>query len=58
MFIAYELLLDAYSKHLLGAALAPPNLTAALMALVGIIVNYTMTTYMSRVGTTKLTVQP
>jgi cation diffusion facilitator family transporter len=50
VFIAYELLLDVYSKLLLGTALTPPNFTAALMALVGIIVNYTMTTYMTRVG--------
>jgi cation diffusion facilitator family transporter len=49
-FIAYELLLDVYRKLLLGGSLAPPDLTAALMALVGIIVNYSMTTYMSRVG--------
>lgn len=49
-FIAYEILLDVYSKLLLGGALTPPNLTAALMALVGIIINYSMTTYMSRVG--------
>lgn len=50
IFIAYELLLDLYSKLLLGGALTPPNLTAALMALIGIVVNYTMTTYMARVG--------
>jgi cation diffusion facilitator family transporter len=50
VIIAYELLLNIYGKLLIGAALTPPNLTAALMALVGIIVNYTMTTYMTRVG--------
>ena len=50
IFIAYEILLDVYRKLLLGGALTPPDLTAALMALVGIVVNYTMTTYMTRVG--------
>ncbi len=50
VFIAYEILSEVYRKLLLGGALTPADLTAALMALVGIVVNYTMTTYMTRVG--------
>lgn len=49
-FIVYEILLEVYGKLILGAALTPPSLIAALMALVGIVVNYVMTTYMTKVG--------
>jgi cation diffusion facilitator family transporter len=48
--IAYEILSEVYQKLLLGGQLAPPDWTAALMALIGIVVNYSMTTYMMRAG--------
>lgn len=48
--IAYEILSEVYHKFLLGGELAPPDWTAAVMALIGIAVNYAMTTYMMRAG--------
>lgn len=50
VFIAYEIISEAYSKLLLMGSLAPPDWTAALMAIVGIAVNITMTRYMMNVG--------
>ena len=50
IIIVYELLSEVYLKLLLGAALTPPSWIAAGMALVGIVVNFTMTTYMSKTG--------
>jgi cation diffusion facilitator family transporter len=50
VFIAYEIISEAYHKIILMGALAPPVWTAALMALIGIGVNFGMTTYMMRVG--------
>jgi len=50
VIIAYELLFDVYQKLLLGGALTPPNWTAAIMALVGVVVNFTMTNYMTKTG--------
>jgi cation diffusion facilitator family transporter len=50
VFIAYEIIREAYGKLLLMGALTPPDWTAALMALIGIGVNLSMTTYMMRVG--------
>ncbi len=50
VFIAYEIISEAYSKLLLMGSLAPPDWTAALMAIIGIAVNITMTRYMMNVG--------
>lgn len=50
VFIAYEILSEAYNKLLLMGALTPPDWTAAIMALIGIGVNLSMTTYMMRIG--------
>lgn len=50
VFIAYEIISEAYKKLLLMGSLAPPDWTAAVMAIIGIGVNLTMTTYMTRVG--------
>ena len=50
VFIAYEIISEAYSKLLLMGSLTPPDWTAALMAIVGIAVNITMTRYMMNVG--------
>ena len=48
--IAFEILSEVYQKLLLGGGLAPPGWTAAIMALVGIIINFTMTNYMTKTG--------
>jgi len=50
VFIAYEIISEAYGKLLLMGSLAPPDWTAALMALIGIAVNISMTRYMMKVG--------
>ena len=50
VFIAYEIISEAYNKLLLLGTLTAPDWTAAIMALIGIGVNLTMTTYMMRVG--------
>ncbi len=50
IIIAYEISIDVYQKLLLGVNLPPPGWIAALMALVGIAVNFTMTNYMSNIG--------
>ena len=48
--IAFEILSEVYQKLLMGGGLAPPGWTAAIMALVGIIINFTMTNYMTKTG--------
>jgi len=48
--VAYEILSDVYIKLLIGESLPAPDWIAAVMALIGIIVNYTMTTYLIRSG--------
>ncbi len=50
IIIAYEILLDVHQKLLLGGGLAPPGWTAAIMALVGIVINFAMTNYMTKTG--------
>ena len=50
LIVAYEILSGVYVKLLSGTALAPPELIAALMALIGIFVNLIMTTYLTRSG--------
>lgn len=49
VIVAYEILLEAYKKIVEGAA-TTPDITAALMALIGIFVNYIMTIYLIRSG--------
>ncbi len=48
--VAYEILSGVYVKFTSGAVLVAPEITAALMAIVGIFVNLTMTTYLIRSG--------
>lgn len=48
--VAFEILSGAYSKIALIGTLTPPDWTAAIMALIGIFVNYAMTTYLTRSG--------
>lgn len=50
LFISYEVFSEVYYKLTLGPALTPPSLLAAVMALVGIIINYTMTHYLMGIG--------
>jgi cation diffusion facilitator family transporter len=50
LIIAFEILSDVYQKLLLGGGLTPPGWLAAVMALVGIVINFTMTNYMSKIG--------
>ena len=50
IIIAYEILSDVYQKFLLGGGLTPPDWTAAVMALAGVAINFTMTTYMAKTG--------
>ena len=50
LIIAFEILSEVYQKLLLGGGLAPPGWTAAIMALVGIVINFTMTNYMTKTG--------
>lgn len=50
IIIAYEILSDIYQKLLFGGALTPPDWTAAIMALVGIVINFVMTNYMTKTG--------
>ena len=48
--VAFEILLEAYNKIILGESLTAPDLTAAVMALIGIFINYAMTTYLIKTG--------
>ncbi|MGB9938164.1 MAG: cation diffusion facilitator family transporter [Methanobacterium sp.] len=48
--IAFEILSEVYRKIFLGAALTPPETIAAVMALIGVIVNFIMTTYIMKTG--------
>ncbi len=50
IIIVYEILSEVYQKFLLGGALTPPSWIAAIMALVGITINFSMTRYMGRIG--------
>ena len=50
LIIAFEILSEVYQKLLMGGGLAPPGWTAAIMALVGIVINFTMTNYMTKIG--------
>ena len=48
--IAFEIISEVYKKIVLGEALTPPGLIAAVMALIGIFVNYIMTNYLVKTG--------
>lgn len=48
--VAFEILFEVYKKIMLGEALTPPDLTAAVMALIGIFINYAMTNYLIKAG--------
>ena len=48
--VAYEIISGAYAKIVLGEAVVPPGLIAAIMAAIGIGINYTMSTYLTRSG--------
>lgn len=48
--VAYEIISGAYAKIVLGEAVIPPSLIAAVMAAIGIGINYTMSTYLTRSG--------
>ena len=48
--VAFEILTEVYKKIVLEGAITPPDLTAAIMALIGIFINYAMTTYLIRSG--------
>lgn len=48
--IAFEILSEVYNKIFLGGPITPPESIAAVMALIGVIVNFAMTTYLLRTG--------
>lgn len=48
--VAYEILSDVYVKLLMAESLPAPDLTAAGMAIIGIVINYAMTTYLISSG--------
>jgi len=50
LIVAYEIIYGAYAKIILGEIVAPPGLIAALMAAIGIGINYTMSTYLTQSG--------
>ena len=50
LIVAYEIIYGAYAKIILGEIVAPPGLIAALMAALGIGINYTMSTYLTQSG--------
>ncbi|MGZ7048677.1 MAG: cation diffusion facilitator family transporter [Methanobacterium sp.] len=48
--VAYEIFSQAYIKISTGMVLTPPNILAAYMAIIGIIVNYLLTSYSMKIG--------
>lgn len=50
LIVAYEILSEVYVKIVLNEALTAPDMTAALMAFIGIFINLAMTTYLIRTG--------
>ncbi len=48
--IAFEILSEVYKKIFLGGPITPPENIAAVMALIGVLVNFLMTTYLIRTG--------
>lgn len=50
VIVAYEIISGVYTKIALGEVITPPDKIAAIMAIIGIFINYTMTTYLIRTG--------
>lgn len=50
LIVAYEIISGAYAKIALGEVVTPPSLIAAVMAAIGIGINYTMSSYLIRSG--------
>jgi cation diffusion facilitator family transporter len=50
LVVVYEILSGVYIKFTSGAPIVPPEIIAGLMALIGIFVNFIMTTYLLRTG--------
>ncbi|WP_424355481.1 cation diffusion facilitator family transporter [Methanobacterium sp. MBAC-LM] len=50
VIVAYEIIYGAYAKIVLGEAVVPPSLIAAIMAAVGIGINYIMSNYLTQSG--------
>jgi cation diffusion facilitator family transporter len=50
LVVAYEILSGVYFKFTSGAVLVAPEMIAAVMAVIGIVVNLIMTTYLVRTG--------
>lgn len=50
LIVAYEILSSVYMKLTVGGALTPPDPIAAVMALIGIIINFVMTKYIMKAG--------
>lgn len=48
--IAFEILSEVYKKTVLGGPITPPETIAAVMAIIGVVVNFLMTTYIMRTG--------
>lgn len=48
--VAFEILQEVYFKLTLGSALNPPDLTAGIMAFIGVIVNLILTRYLMKSG--------
>ncbi|MGZ7043608.1 MAG: cation diffusion facilitator family transporter [Methanobacterium sp.] len=48
--IAFEILSEVYKKLFLGGPITPPENIAAIMALIGVVVNFIMTTYLIKTG--------
>ena len=50
LIVAFEILSEVYRKLVIGGVLAPPDMSAAAMAVIGIGANLAMTIYMMRAG--------
>ena len=50
LIVAYEIIFEAYAKIVLGGEVIPPSMIAAVMAAIGIGINYIMSTYLIRSG--------
>ena len=48
--IAFEIITEVYKKIVLGEALTPSGLIAAVMAIIGIFINYIKTNYLINTG--------
>jgi cation diffusion facilitator family transporter len=50
VLIAYEIFLEVFQKLALGTSLTPPGIIAAIMALIGIVANFVLSSYSMRIG--------